>query len=210
MVVKTLTLGPFESNCYIVFRKDDQDRRALVIDPGDGVPEILSFIEKHRLKVVAYPITHGHIDHVFGLARVHAKHPAPIALHPKDSKWAFTDINAMPPFYDAPEAPAEIAREFKEGQVWEDAGLKYKIMETPGHSPGGVCLYFFELGILFSGDTLFRGSIGRIDLPGGDAETYMKTLPRLLTLPDETIVYPGHGPSTTIGIERKTNPFLQV
>ena len=207
MVVKTLTLGPFESNCYIVFRK--ACRSALIIDPGDGVPEILEFIRKHELKVIAYPITHGHIDHVYGLARVYAKHPAPIAMHPEDSRWAFTEINAMRPFYETPEAPPEIARSFKEGQVWEDAGMKYSIIETPGHSPGGVCLYFKENGILFSGDTLFRGSVGRTDLLGGDADVLARSLPRLLELPDDTIVFPGHGPSTTIGVERKTNPFLR-
>ena len=207
MVVKTLTLGPFESNCYIVFRK--ACRSALIIDPGDGVPEILEFIRKHELKVIAYPITHGHIDHVYGLARVYAKHPAPIAMHPEDSRWAFTEINAMRPFYETPEAPPEIARSFKEGQEWEDAGMKYTIIETPGHSPGGVCLYFKENGILFSGDTLFRGSVGRTDLLGGDGAVLAKSLPRLLELPDDTIVFPGHGPSTTIGVERKTNPFLK-
>ena len=208
MVVKTLTLGPFESNCYIVFRKEC--RSALVIDPGDGVPEILDFIRKHELKVVAYPITHGHIDHVYGLARVYAKHPAPIAMHPEDSRWAFTDINAMRPFYETPEAPAEIARSLKEGQTWDDAGMKYSIIETPGHSPGGVCLYFKENGILFSGDTLFRGSIGRTDLPGGDLAQEMTSIcDRLLTLPDDTIVLPGHMQETTVAFEKQNNPFVQ-
>jgi glyoxylase-like metal-dependent hydrolase (beta-lactamase superfamily II) len=207
MLVHTLTLGPFETNCYMVHREGDA--RALVIDPGEDVDAILDFLDRKKLQVVGYPVTHGHVDHVSGLARMFTARPAPIGMHPKDQSWAFKPINNMLPFYETPEAPGKIERNYAEGQVWEDAGLKYRILETPGHAPGAVGLYFEDEGVLFPGDTLFQGSVGRTDLLGGDMDQLMKSLPRLMELPDKTIVYPGHGPKTTIGIERKTNPFLQ-
>jgi hydroxyacylglutathione hydrolase len=206
MVVHTLTLGPFETNCYVVHNEDDT--RALVIDPGEDVDLIVDFIRKRGLEIVGYPITHGHCDHVSGLARMFRSHPAPIGMHPKDQSWAFSPINNLLPFYEAPEAPAKIERDYAEGQEWHDAGMTYRIIETPGHAPGAVALHFFKEGLVFPGDTLFAGSVGRTDLLGGDAALLARSLPRLLELPDETIVYPGHGPKTTIGVERTTNPFL--
>jgi glyoxylase-like metal-dependent hydrolase (beta-lactamase superfamily II) len=114
----------------------------------------------------------------------------------------------MPPFYVRPEAPDGIERELVEGQEWIDAGFRYQVIHTPGHTPGGVCFLFPEEAWLISGDTLFQGSIGRTDLPGGDMRVLQQSLARLLQLPDSLRVFPGHGPPTTIGVERRTNPFL--
>ena len=206
MNVASLTLGPFETNCFIVW---NQAGDALVIDPGYSAETILKFLEEHALQVVAYPLTHGHMDHVSALARVYREHPAPVGLHPEDAAWAFTEANAMPPFFDVPEAPPAIERAFAEGQVWEDAGFRYRILETPGHTPGSVTLHFEDERAVFSGDVLFQGSVGRTDLPGGDARTLTASLRRLADLPDDVTVYPGHGPLTSIGAEKRTNFFLK-
>ena len=207
MRVESLTVGPFESNCHLIIGDNNQ---TLVIDPGDDAQKIIQFIRKNKLNVIGYPITHGHIDHVSGLAAVHTEFPAPIGMHPRDETWAFSPVNMFPPFYNQPpEAPSKIERTYQEGQTWEDGGMRYNILETPGHSPGSVSFYFPDEKILISGDVLFQGSIGRTDLPGGDMRVLEKSLKRLCELPDDTIVYPGHGPATTLGIEKKTNFYLR-
>lgn len=204
--VATLTVGAFASNCHIV--TVPKRAGALVVDPGDDAEAIVAHLESQALTVAAYLLTHGHMDHVSALAAVARTFPAPIGLHERDATWAFTAANSMPPYYNTPAAPPRIERAWAEGQVWTDIGLVFEILETPGHSPGSVSFYFKEAGLLFSGDVLFAGSVGRADLPGGDAPTLGRSLRRLLTLPDETRVYPGHGPATTIGTERRRNPFL--
>jgi len=206
MHIETLTLGPGQSNCYIL--RDDR-RRALVVDPGSEADRIVEFLSRHQLSVLAYLITHGHADHVSALAEVYQAHPAPIALHPKEWEWAFTPINQLPPFYETPKPPPRVERELADGQVWTDADWHYGVMETPGHSPGAVAFYFERDGVLFSGDTLFRGSIGRTDLPGGEPALLTQSLTLLAGLPDETVVYPGHGPPTTIETEKHTNYFMR-
>ncbi len=204
--IESLVVGPIESNCYVVW---GDHREALVIDPGDDANRIVSVIEREKLSVQAYLLTHGHVDHVSALAEVHERHPAPVGLHPEDARWAFEPINQLPPFYPAPRAPARIDRSWKEGEEWTDAGFPYRIIETPGHTPGGVSLHFIRDGVLFAGDTLFHGSVGRTDLPGGDSRVLSESLKKLAQLPDEIRVYPGHGPETTIGFEKGHNPFLQ-
>ena len=207
ITVESLVVSLFQSNCYLV--RPDGASQVLVVDPGDDAPEIIRRLRELGVTVAAYLITHGHVDHVSALADVYRAFPAPVAMHPSDSCWAFSPIAAMPPYYDAPVAPPEIARVLNGGQVWEDLGLRYRIIETPGHSPGGVAFYFSDEKALFAGDSLFRGSIGRSDLPGADPAALAASLQRLLCLPDDTVVYGGHGPATTIGREKRTNPFLQ-
>lgn len=203
--VDVLTVGPFASNCFILA---NDAKQALVIDPGDEADQIIAHIRQRDYDVQALLVTHGHIDHVSGLADVHDAFPVPIAMHPVDIRWAFSEANQMPPYYGTPRRPASIERELAEGQTWTDMGLTYQIMELPGHAPGHVGFYFPEQGLIFSGDVLFQGSIGRSDLPGSDGPTLMQSLQRLSTLPDHTVVYCGHGPETTIGQEKQTNPFL--
>lgn len=206
MTVHTLTIGPFSSNCHLIANRD---RQALVVDPGGESETIIDFIASEKLTIAAYLITHGHVDHVHALSTVHARHPAPIGMHPLDSHWAFTTINAMLPYYDAPKPPPKIDRTWLEGQTWTDAGFTYRVIETPGHSPGSVSFHFEAENILFSGDVLFQGSVGRTDLPGGDSEVLAQSLEKLKKLPDDTAVYSGHGPVTTIGREKRSNPFLR-
>ena len=203
--IETITVGPYESNCYIVWGDSSE---ALVIDPGADADRILQVIADNKLKIVAYPLTHGHMDHIGALEPVYNEHPAPIALHPEDTRWAFHPANQMPPYYVLPEKPPPIDRAYEDDQKWSDAGLNYEVIFTPGHTPGGVSLYFPEEKTLFSGDTLFQGSIGRTDLAGGDMPTLEKSLARLAEMPVDTRVFPGHGPETTIGIEKDTNYYL--
>lgn len=206
--VTTLTVGAFGSNCHLLVRAGS--RQAVLIDPGDEADRILAHLRENRMGVASILLTHGHMDHVTGLAEVARAFPkAPIGLHPADARWAFTPANSMPPYYETPAAPAKIDRAWAEGQVWTDDGLTCEIIEIPGHSPGSVGFHFRSLGLLFSGDVLFAGSVGRTDLPGGHAPTLVRSLQRLMTLPDSTVVHPGHGPATTIGGERRENPFLR-
>lgn len=205
--IESLVVSLFESNCFIVRNNGGTD--VMVVDPGDNAADILAFLRERQYHPNVYLITHGHVDHVSGLAELHRTLPAPVAMHPRDSRWAFSPRAAMPPYYESPNAPSAIERELADGQEWTDIGFTYQIIETPGHSPGGVAFYFKKENVLFSGDSLFRGSIGRSDLPGSNPSDLAKSLKRLMALPDATVVYCGHGPATTIGAERKHNPYLK-
>jgi hydroxyacylglutathione hydrolase len=206
MRIDTLTVGEFQVNCYIVHGANGQ---ALVIDPGADAQHILGFLARKEITVAAYVLTHGHTDHLCALADLHAARPAPVAIHAADLEWAFGDLNQLPPFYPVPRRPAAVERRLEHGQVWTDAGLTYTIVGTPGHTPGSVCLYFPTENALFSGDTLFAGSVGRTDQPGGNARALAASLGQLARLPDTTVVYPGHGPDTDIGQEKQANFFMQ-
>jgi hydroxyacylglutathione hydrolase len=204
--IETLALGPAATNCYLLW---GESRQALVIDPGFEAGRILDAIRQNKLTVAAYPLTHAHFDHVGALAEVVPAHTAPIGLHDADVSVAFSPLNQFPPYYPPLSTGVEFDRSLEEGQVWEEAGLSYRVLHTPGHSPGGVCFYFESEGLLIGGDCLFAGSIGRTDLPGGDLNILMKSLERIIRFPDETRVLPGHGPETTVGREKESNPFLR-
>lgn len=206
MHVDTLTVGPFESNCFVIHNDAHQ---AIVVDPGDEPDRIVAHLREQAYAVQLIAITHGHIDHVTGLAAVHEAFPVPIAMHPTDIAWAFGPANQMPPFYGVPQAPPAIDRELAEGQSWTDAGFTYEVIELPGHAPGHVAFYFREQAALFSGDVLFQGGVGRTDLPGGDGQALAESLKRLATFPDDTTVYCGHGPATTIGSEKEHNGYMR-
>ncbi len=206
MDIQTLCLGPIQTNCHIV---SDDEGRALVIDPASEASRILRVLDDHRLTVLAYPVTHGHADHIGALAEVHRRHPAPIGMHPSDAAWAFDSVNNLAPVMDAPERPTAIERMYAENQEWTDGSWTYRVIETPGHSPGAVAFHFPREKVLFPGDTLFQGSVGRTDLPGGDPRLLTQSLRKLAALPPETRVYPGHGPPTTIGEEKRTNYFMR-
>ena len=205
MKILSTPTGAIQANCYIVF---NDDRNALVIDPGADAERITQIITDHNLNIIGYPLTHGHYDHIGALPALHAKWPAPIGLHAKDAAWAFTPINAMPPYYPAISETPPISRSYQDKQTFSDESFQYSIIFTPGHSPGGVCFYFENEHILFGGDNIFKGSVGRVDLPGSHPPDMKTTLEKLMKLPDETIVYSGHGPETTIGAERRTNPYI--
>jgi hydroxyacylglutathione hydrolase len=214
-----------QCNCHIV--GDPLTREAIVIDPGDDPARILEAIDRHRLKVIAIAVTHTHIDHVVGLHRVREATGAPVYLHADDlSLYRMLDVQASWLGWKTPEQ-VQIDQLVREGDVIRWGGYAAQILHTPGHTPGSICLYMPTdvpaaqsdtdapkpaingTAQLFAGDTLFSGSIGRTDLWGGSFEGIIHSLKgKLLELPDNTIVYPGHGENTTIGKERATNPFL--
>lgn len=206
MNIERLIVGPFQAICYIVW---GPERQALVIDPGADADAILAFLETHGLEVSCYLLTHGHMDHISALAKVSQKHPAPFAMHALDLKWAFTPSNQLPPYYSTPKRPASTLRTLEDGQAWTDGGLNYQVIGTPGHSPGSVCFYFADEGVLFSGDTLFLGTVGRTDIPGGDGRVLTQSLHKLAQLPSATRIVPGHGPETKLTEEFRINPFLK-
>lgn len=204
--ITRIEVGAFGANCYIV-RTEALD--ALIIDPGAEAESISKIVSHCRLTVKAYLITHGHMDHIRALAPLWAQIQAPIAMHGLDVKWAFGESNQMPPYFSVPHRPENIERLLKGGEKWDAEGFRYEVIATPGHSPGSVCFYFPDENILFSGDTIFRDSVGRTDLPGGDMKELTKSLQALAVLPPQTKVYPGHGPETTIAREINSNPFLK-
>lgn len=194
----TLQVGTFEVNCTILSAAG----KALVVDPGSEADRILETLAKNNLAPEAILLTHAHFDHIGGVAKLQEAYPdLPVYVHPADVPAFTHPLNRLPPDYPPVPAPKNVrdARTFDRAQV----------IETPGHTPGGVCYLFTADKLLFSGDTLFAGSIGRTDLPGGDMMTLMASLERLKELPPETAVIPGHGMFTTIERELAGNPFLQ-
>lgn len=206
MKCERVVVGPFEVNCWVVA---GAKREAIVIDPGADADTIHWHIVRHKLHVALYICTHGHVDHVSALAEMQRRHPAPAAMHPDDFKWAFTFANSMEPHYPRPEEPPSMDHLLREGATFTNAGITWTVIETPGHTPGGICIHVPEADALFTGDTLFAGSVGRTDFPGGNSRVLSASLARLSALPDKTAVYPGHGPETTIGEEKRSNYFLR-
>lgn len=214
-----------QCNCHIV--GDPQTHEAIVIDPGDDAARILEVIARHRLKVSAIVVTHAHIDHVVGLSRVQEATGAPVYLHGDDlALYQLLDKQAAWLGWKIPDQ-ARVDQLVREGDVIRWGSYQAQVLHTPGHTPGSICLYLpsdvpgvatgagaakpAKSGTpqLFAGDTLFAGSIGRTDLWGGSFQEIIRSLTgKLLELPDNTVVYPGHGQITTIGQERETNPFL--
>jgi glyoxylase-like metal-dependent hydrolase (beta-lactamase superfamily II) len=180
-----------------------------VIDPGADADTILAFLDTHRMDVACYLLTHGHTDHISALAEMSEKRPAPYAIHALDLKWAFGPLNQLLPDYSTPRRPAGAPRTLEDGQTWTDGGLGYTVIGTPGHSPGGVCFHFQTDRVLFSGDTLFQGTVGRTDIPGGDGRALTQSLRKLAQLPPETRIFPGHGPETRLAEEFRINPFIK-
>src|SRR5271155_3799693 len=208
MILESFPVGPLRCICTIL--GDEGTHDALVVDPGDNIPEILSRLQKHGLTLRQIVVTHAHIDHVGGAAQLRKATGAPVFLNQKDLELlGAMEIQAgwlgVPtPEVVPPDASAE------DGLTVGLATLPAEILHTPGHTPGSICLHFPEAQLLLAGDTLFAGSIGRTDLPGGDGRQILRSLrDRLLVLPDATRVVPGHGRETTIGEERQSNPFLQ-
>lgn len=206
MKIHTIVVGAFDVNCLVI---QGEGNRALVVDPGADAERIADFLRGQSLTVDGWVLTHGHADHLSVLAPLARLFPAPVAMHPKDAAWAFTAINQIPPYYPVPEAPSTDIRELREGASYRVAGLDITILETPGHTPGCICLHIPAEATLIAGDTLFAGSAGRTDLPGGSPTLLTASLRKLATLSDECRVYPGHGSATTIGREKRTNPFMQ-
>jgi len=208
MIHEILPVGPLQCNCSVI--GDKATREAIVIDPGDNIDQILGLIKKHNLQVKQIVITHAHIDHVGGAAKLRAATGAPILLNQNDHMLLkMLDVQAAWIGMPSP-GKVEIDNSIDDGDSVKVGPLRAQVIHTPGHTEGSICLYFPLEKKLIAGDTLFAGSIGRTDLPGGSYEKILRSLhDRVLALPDETVVVPGHGPVTTIGEERESNPFLQ-
>jgi glyoxylase-like metal-dependent hydrolase (beta-lactamase superfamily II) len=208
MIRETFPVGPLQCNCTIL--GDEATGEAMVVDPGDNIPQILAFLARHKLTLKQIVVTHGHIDHIGGAARLKQATGAPILLNQNDLPQ-LKMMNEQAAWIGVP-TPEIVAPDYSadEGMTVGIAGHSAQILHTPGHTQGSICLHFAPDNLLLAGDTLFAGSIGRTDLPGGDPTQILRSLhDRLLTLPDETEVIPGHGPGTTIGEERASNPYLQ-
>ena len=216
MIHEVLPVGPLRCNCSIL--GDELSREAIVVDPGDDLARILLLLAKHRLTVKHILVTHAHIDHIAGARELKAITGAPVLYNQLDlplvammdtqASW----INVPTPDVLPPDlSPADnstltVGADLANNQP----GLTGNILYTPGHTQGSLCLHLPEQNLLLAGDTLFAGSVGRTDLPGGDTRQLLRSIhDRLLPLPDDTRVLPGHGPATSIGEERQSNPFLQ-
>ncbi len=208
MLHKILPVGPLQCNCSII--GDEQTREAMVIDPGDQIEDILRILGEEKLQLKQIVITHAHIDHVGGAMKLKAATGAPILMNQSD--YALLKMLDMQAAWVGMKPPGSVQVDegIGDGSVLQIGGIRSNVIHTPGHTEGSICLYFPEEKRLIAGDTLFAGSIGRTDLPGGSFEKIMSSLAtRVLALPDDTLVIPGHGPQTTVGDERETNPFLQ-
>ncbi len=209
MIHRVLPVGPLQCNCSVI--GDEQTREAMVIDPGDQIDDILAILRQENLTLKQIVITHAHIDHVGGAMKLKAATGAPILMNQNDHMLLkMLDMQAAWVGMRAP-GTVQIDDSLEEGRVLQIGPVSSSVICTPGHTEGSVCVYFPQERKLIAGDTLFAGSIGRTDLPGGSMEKIMRSLHQsVLALPDETEVIPGHGPATTIGEERRTNPFLQA
>ncbi len=207
MIHEILPVGPLQCNCSIL--GDEASREAIVVDPGDEIPKIVSLLQHHRLTVKYIVITHAHIDHIAGAHRLKQLTGAPILYNQNDLPLVkMMDLQASWLGIRTPEVSAPDAS-LTDGQTIAVPGISGSVIHTPGHTQGSVCLYIPEQSLLLAGDTLFAGSVGRTDLPGGDHRQLIASIQsKLMALPDRTIVIPGHGPNTDIATERETNPFI--
>ena len=208
MIHEILPVGLLQCNCSIF--GDEQSREAIVIDPGDDIGQIVAILEKHALRVTAIVITHAHIDHIGGAAKLKALTGAPVLMNANDQE--LYDHLEMQAAWLGIESPSrtDIDTAIRDSDTLKLGPAEFHMLHTPGHTQGSTSLWIPAENKLIAGDTLFRDSIGRTDLPGGDARQILRSIEdRLLPLPEGTIVVPGHGPTTTIGREKERNPFLQ-
>lgn len=209
MILKALTVGPIAANCYII--GSEKTREGMIIDPGADATDILATVNETGIKILLIVLTHAHIDHISAVKAVKEKLAVPLAMNENEyknkgsmKKMASSMMGIMGMKFEIPPEPERL---LKDGDVIEIGDLKFTVLHTPGHSPGGICL--LGKGLVFTGDTLFNYGIGRTDFPGGSYDEEMSSIfTKLMVLPDETVVLPGHGPSSTIGQERKGNPFI--
>ena len=209
MIHEILPVGMLQCNCSIF--GDEQSREAIVIDPGDELDRITQVLEKHGLTVKAIVITHAHIDHIGGAAKLKAATGAPVHMNGNDAElYGHLDAQAAWLGMETPER-TEVDVEAREGDALRLAGADFHVLHTPGHTQGSISVWIPAENKLVAGDTLFRDSIGRTDLPGGDGRQILRSIhTKLLTLPEGAVVIPGHGSNTTIGREKERNPFLQA
>ena len=210
MKIDCFILGAYETNCYIL-RENAAAKDCLIIDAGLQAGQLINFLKEHKLNPVPLVLTHGHIDHIAGVAALRAEFPdIKVYIHKLDAPMLaepHTNLSAMT---GEPFSIESAEFSLKESDMIEQAGVKLSVLHTPGHTPGGICLYSDDEGIVFTDDALFADSIGRTDFPNGSMSQLLKSIrQKLFTLPDETKVYPGHGPVTIIAREKANNPFFR-
>jgi hydroxyacylglutathione hydrolase len=208
MIHEILPVGPLQCNCSVF--GDETSGEAVVIDPGDEIGRITAILEKHRLRVKAIVITHAHIDHIGGAQKLKALTGAPVYMNFNDQElYDHIDMQAQWLGVATPEKTG-IDVNAREGESLQLGAAEFQVLDTPGHTPGSISVWIPSENKLIAGDTLFLESIGRTDLPGGDSEQILRSIhDKLLPLDDAVVVIPGHGANTTIGRERRRNPFLQ-
>jgi glyoxylase-like metal-dependent hydrolase (beta-lactamase superfamily II) len=194
------------TNCYVIF---DEAKDAVVVDPGGPMQEVREFLNKAGLNVRWVLITHGHGDHIFGVNDIRTLASEGVAIHEEDSVCLIDAAKNLSYSMGNPAVFGKAERILKDGDVIDVGSMRIEVIHTPGHTRGGCCFHVAEgdQELLISGDTLFARSVGRTDLPGGDETTLARSLEKLAKLPDSLVTYPGHGPDTTIGDERRLNPF---
>ncbi|MBU9712245.1 MBL fold metallo-hydrolase [Evansella tamaricis] len=205
---KQIALGPLQTNGYVLY---GDNKEGVMIDPGGDAKRLLTFIGEQEITIKGILLTHAHFDHIGAVDAIRRAFHAPVYLHTKEKDW-LTDplLNGSGLFEGIPEIKTDSADIFISDETPIKIGsMEFTVYETPGHSPGSVSFYVPDENVIFSGDVLFHGGVGRTDLPGGDQDTLLNSIhEKLLTLPDETIVANGHGPVTTIGKEKEINPFI--
>lgn len=201
-------VGPLQENCYLLF--DEKSKEAVFVDPGEEAPLLLEAIEQKQLKLEAIWLTHAHFDHIGAVEAISKAHQAPIFLHPQDV-LLYQNAFKVAKLWDIPfTQPSASTHDLDDGQILRLGTTEVHCLFTPGHAPGHIAFYLPGQSLVLAGDTLFRGSVGRTDLPGGNPQQLFESIrSKLLSLPDDTVVYPGHGPETSIGIEKIHNPYVQ-
>jgi len=208
MILETLVLGPLECNGYVV--GCEATRAAMIVDPGDEPEMILAALDDHRLTPVVIVDTHGHGDHIGANAALKQRYPdVPLVIHPDDAAMLPSPKRNLSIFFGASIRSPEADRLVRAGDEVAVGEERFQVLHLPGHTAGGICLYHPEAGVLLSGDTLFAQGIGRTDFPGGDEALLLTGIrEKIFSLPDDTRIYPGHGPATTVGFEKANNPFF--
>lgn len=205
MIFKMLTVGPLGTNCYIL--GDEKSKEAVVIDPGGDFEDISDQLKKLKLKVKYIILTHGHFDHTGALAQLKKTTGADILIHSADANMLSPNEKSQPFFLESGTDPCSADRTLKEGDKIQFGENALEVMHTPGHTSGGISLFIDKM--IFTGDTLFCGSVGRTDFPGASYKKLMESIKtKIMTKNDDCVIYPGHGPESTIGEEKRNNPFL--
>lgn len=207
MRIKTFVIRGMDTNCYVII--DEETKKAIIVDPGGDVDELDDFVKNEGITLTAIVLTHAHYDHIAGIDNIKEKYSLPIVCGEAEEKVLESPNHNLSTFFGVPPISMSADKLLKDNEEYSFGGLKFKTIFTPGHTPGGICLYFENENVLISGDSLFAGSVGRTDFPGGSYRDLIDSIKdKILVLPEETIVFPGHGPSTTIEKEKKYNPFF--
>lgn len=203
-MLKIFTVGPMEANCYIFYNPDK--REGLIIDPGAEGSHLIKFIKQEKISINYIVNTHGHPDHIGANRKIKEHTNAPILIHQYDAPMLAKSGSVLSLIFPVESSSPPADTFIKDGDLIECAGMKLKVLHTPGHTPGGISLLIDDS--IFTGDTLFSGSIGRSDLPGGSPQVLLNSIKKILSLDENLIVYPGHGPATTVSQELHSNPFI--